>query len=300
MKSYFSWLVKVITLIILTLVIPAGFLMLLGYIGSQQGEIPRNNNTVAVLELVGPIMDTKELVTQLYEQAYDDTIKGIVLRIDSPGGAVAPSQEVYNAVKTLKERKPIVVSMGSVAASGGLFAALEASKIVANEGTITGSIGVIMQFPNLQGITEKLGINMITVKSGKLKDVGNPFRSMVEEEREFLETTIDSVHKDFINAVAKGRKIAIKRVEEFADGRIITGEQAKELGLIDSFGGVHDAARIIFELLEKPLPQNELPNLYYPKDKLSRLKELLSVNLGFPLSWLGVNDRGVKLYYGLW
>jgi protease IV len=279
MREYFLWLFKTATLLALILIgVPLFFATVVAAIqaneatgGSKAGKI------VAVVELAGAIMDSKDLVAQLYKSAQDDAIAGIVLRVDSPGGAVGPSQEIYEAVKKLKSLKPIVVSMGSVAASGGLYASMAASRVFANSGTVTGSVGVIMQFPNLEKIADIVGFKMVTVKSGALKDVGNPFRGISEGETAYLQETINAAQEQFITAIAEGRGLDPVKVREFADGRIFTGLKAKELGIVDEIGGLYDAAKSIFVLSKKPLSDGEIPKLVYPGDKLGQFKDLLAL-----------------------
>lgn len=282
MKEYFVWLAKLLTLIVIFLffvpILLIGAVAVTGSMVSQDG-IATGSKAVAVVELSGTIMDAGEVLDELYRQAKNPKVKGTVLRIDSPGGAVAPSQEIYSAVKALNSRsprKPIVASMGSVAASGGFYSALGAEKIFAQAGTMTGSIGVVLQIPNFSKVASSIGVDMVTIKSGKLKDVGNMFRAMTDEERTFLEGTANTVHQDFVKAVAEGRKKSIKEVLEFADGRVILGSQAKDLGLIDEFGDVYDAARAVFDVLGEPLAPNEIPHLHYPQHKFRELKHILA------------------------
>jgi protease-4 len=285
MKEYFIWLLKLLTLVVLVLIaIPllVGSLALVGSAGKKIA-LESSKRAVAVIELDQPIMSSKETLDVLYREADNPKVQGIVFRVSTPGGAVGPSQEIYSAVKKLKAKKPIVVSMGGVAASGGLYVSLAASQIFAQPGTITGSIGVILQFPNFQKVAEKIGVDFVTVKSGKLKDVGNSFREMTEEERAFLQGTVDLVHREFIQAVVESRKLEAAKVEEFADGRVIMGTQAKELGLIDGFGDVHDAARAVFELLGKPLKADEQPQLIYPADKFGQFKKFLESAISLPI-----------------
>lgn len=277
MREYFVWLAKLLTLFVIFIVgVPLFFATVAAVTMSfkQEGLIPHSNR-VAVIELTGMIDSSKEIVEKLQKAVEDDSVKGVVLRINSPGGAVGPSQDIYLAVKSLKNKKPIVASMGALAASGGLYSALGATKVFAQPGTLTGSIGVIAQFPNFTRITDKIGVDMVTVKSGRLKDVGNAFRPMADEERAFLESTISEVHGQFVQAVVEGRGLTIEKVREFADGRVILGSQAKELGLIDEFGGVLEASRAVFEALGEPLAEGELPTLHYPDDKLADIKKLL-------------------------
>lgn len=282
MKAYFLWLAKLITLIVVFfVVVPIVFIGSIAVVGAAMGPATpavskyRNPNTVAVLELNGAIMESREIIKNLKKQVENDSVKGIVLRINSPGGAVAPSQEIYEAVKQFKKDKPIVVSMGSVAASGGLYAALGASKVFAQEGTLTGSIGVIMQFPNFKSIAEKIGFTMTTIKSGPYKDVGNGFRAMADFEREYLQSTVNDVRGQFVQAIVEGRGLAKEKVEKIADGRIFIGSYAKEIGLVDEIGGVLEAARAVFELRDEPLGEDEKPFIVYPLEKYEVFKKLL-------------------------
>jgi protease-4 len=275
MKDYFVWLCKFLTMVIIIAIVIPAVIAATGKILESKGSGSGKGKRVAVIELKGEISDTKDFVDQLYKQADNKDIKGIVLRIDSPGGAVGPSQDIYTAVRALKDRKPIVASMGGMAASGGLYAAVGATKIFTEPGTLTGSIGVIMQVPNFTKISEKVGVEMITLKSGALKDAGNPFRPMTDEDRAYLQSTIGIIRNQFVSAVAEGRGIPRAEVEKFADGRVLTGEQAKELKLVDDFGDVYTAAREVFVLNKQPLAADENPELYYPGEKYGQLKELL-------------------------
>lgn len=196
---------------------------------------------VAVVDIRGVIVDPYEINRQLREFGKREDVKAVVLRIESPGGAVGPSQEVYGEVLRLKEKKAVIASLGAVAASGGYYAAVGASRIMANPGTVTGSIGVIVEFINAQGLLEKIGLKGYVVKSGKFKDVGSPLREMEKEERELLQSLINDVNGQFVKAVAEGRGLATEEVEKLADGRIFTGAQARELKLVDELGGLSDA-----------------------------------------------------------
>lgn len=196
---------------------------------------------IGLVEVKGLIIDPLETVKQLHDFGKDDKVKSVVVRIDSPGGVVGPSQEIWSAVKRLKEKKPVVVSMGSVAASGGYYIAVPATLIFANPGTITGSIGVLMKFSNLEGLMSKVGMKAFTLKTGKFKDVGSPARSMSAEEKAMLQSVIESTHGQFVRAVAEGRKLPEAKVREIADGRIFSGEQALANKLIDRLGTLHDA-----------------------------------------------------------
>ncbi len=203
------------------------------------------SDQVALVKIEGVLLSSDRLVEELRDYAEDSSVKAIVLRIDSPGGGVVPSQEIYNAVKyARKEGKKVVVSMGSVAASGGYYVAAAADKIVANPGTLTGSIGVKMEFANLEKLLEKIGVQGMVVKSGEYKDVGSPFRAMTDTEKKLLQEVIDDVHAQFIKAVAEGRNLPEADVRAIADGRIFTGQQALSLKLVDQMGDLNDSIQL--------------------------------------------------------
>lgn len=203
---------------------------------------------IALVRVEGTIMDSFETIEALKEYFEDPSVKAVVLRVDSPGGAVAPSQEIFEEVQKGVKIKPVIVSMGSLAASGGYYISAPATKIVANPGTITGSIGVIMELPNFKGLMDKIGVKTEVVKSGKHKDIASVFRDLGEEERKLLQDVLDNVHEQFIKAVSEGRNIPVEKVREFADGRIFTGEQAKALGLVDQLGNIEDALDLAREV----------------------------------------------------
>ncbi|MEX0830473.1 MAG: signal peptide peptidase SppA [Nitrospirales bacterium] len=205
---------------------------------------------VAIVRIEGPIMDSSQAVEELQAFAEDPLVKSIVVRIDSPGGGVAPSQEIYNAVKRVRREhnKTVVASMGTVAASGGYYIAVGTDRILANPGTLTGSIGVIMQTANFQELLEKIGVKSVVVKTGKYKDLGSPFRPMMEEERLLLQSVMNDTLSQFVEAVADGRSMDAAEVEQLADGRVFTGRQAKAVLLIDEIGDLHDAIKLAGEL----------------------------------------------------
>ncbi len=198
---------------------------------------------IALVRVEGPIVDSKEAIEEIKNYVKDASIKAVVLRIDSPGGAVAPSQEIYEEVRKAVAKKKIVVSMGSVAASGGYYIASPATKIVANPGTLTGSIGVIMEIPNVEGLMNKIGVKTEVIKSGSHKDIASIFRGVNKEDREILQDVLDNVHEQFITAVAEGRKMLRDDVKKIADGRVFTGEQALNIGLVDQLGDLEDAEK---------------------------------------------------------
>ena len=214
------------------------FFLLVGRTLVQSAPI---GDKVAIIDITGVISRTETIIDQIHQYRDDQAIKAIVLRINSPGGSVAPVQEIYSELKKLE--KPIVASMGSTAASGGYYIAAIADEILANPGTLTGSIGVIMQFTKLKGLYEKIGLEQQVVKSGKFKDTGSPVRDMTDEERELLQATLDDVHDQFIDAVFEGRQEHLTREEivALADGRIFSGQQALEHKLVDQLGNLPDA-----------------------------------------------------------
>jgi protease IV len=203
---------------------------------------------LALVRVEGPILDSKDVIDELKTYVKDPSIKAIVLRIDSPGGAVAPSQEIYEEIRKAVAKKKVVVSMGSVAASGGYYIASPATRIVANPGTLTGSIGVIMEIPNIEGLMNKIGVKTEVIKSGTHKDIASVFRGIKKEERQILQGVLDNVHEQFIKAVAEGRKMLIEDVKRIADGRVFTGEQALKAGLVDEIGNLEDAIKAAAKL----------------------------------------------------
>lgn len=199
---------------------------------------------VAVVEVTGMIVDSAGTIEELKDYAKDASVKAIVLRINSPGGAVAPAQEIYNEILKVKQKKKVVASMGAVAASGGYYIAAPADRIVANAGTLTGSIGVIMELPNVSGLMEKIGIQTQVIKSGRHKDMASVFKELTPKEREILQAVLDDVHNQFIEAVSTGRDMKFEDIKKLADGRIFTGRKALELGLIDELGNMEDAIMV--------------------------------------------------------
>ncbi|NTU43204.1 MAG: signal peptide peptidase SppA, partial [Nitrospirales bacterium] len=196
---------------------------------------------VALVRIEGAITESEFLIDEIRGYRKDDSIRAIVLRVDSPGGEVVASQEIYEEVKKAAACKKVIVSMGSMAASGGYYVAVPAAKIVANPASVTGSIGVIMETPNLKGLMEKVGVKAEVVKSGRFKDMASYFKEMGSEERAVLQGVMDDLHGQFIQAVSEGRKIPLSKVKEMADGRIFSGAQALKLGLVDKLGTLQDA-----------------------------------------------------------
>jgi protease-4 len=229
---------------------------------SPQTDIFSRKEGVGVVELKGLIVSSEQVLKHLTEFRNNPNVKSIVLRIESPGGAVGAAQEIYQEIKRTNEVKPVVASMGSMGASGGYYAALGADIIMANPGTMTGSIGVIVKFPNLEGLFEKIGYKSQVIKSGPLKDIGASNRPLSEDERKIMQDLIDNVYNQFVRDIAAARSMPEETIFELADGRVYTGEQALEAGLIDSLGNFTDAITIAADL--GGLDTKE-PQLIYPK-----------------------------------
>ena len=250
---------------------------------------------IAVVEIRGLITQSQGIIEELHQYNDDEGVKAIILRIDSPGGGVGPSQEIYREVLKIKsnKKKKVITSMGSVAASGGYYIASASDLIVANPGTITGSTGVLMEFTNIEELFRKIGIKGVVLKSGEHKDIGSPFREMTPEEKRLIQSVIDNVHQQFIQAVADGRKIDRLKVAQVADGRILTGEQAKQLGLVDQLGNLQDA----IDTAAKMVGIEGKPLVLYPKKKFSLLELLVEGITEAILKTL--SEKGVQLNYRL-
>ncbi len=205
---------------------------------------------VAIVDVHGIIQNSSEVVRQLRKYAKDGSIPAVVVHIDSPGGGAAPSQEIYEEINKLREKgKKVVASMGSLGASGGYYVACAADTIVANPATLTGSIGVIFQFPVAEELFKKIGVKFEVVKRGEIKDVGSIARSMTKRERESLQSVVDDTYEQFVAVVAESRGMEKENVLKIADGSIFTGRQAKELGLVDELGNLQDAIKIAGEMV---------------------------------------------------
>ena len=221
------------------------FLVLATVLQHDRTDYFGHGDKIGVVEINDVIMMSEGTVRQIKKYREDKSIKAIILRINSPGGGVAASQEIYEEVKKTRESgKPIVVSMSSIAASGGYYISCGANLIVANPGTLTGSIGVIAEFITIKDLADKLGIQQNVFKSGELKDAGNPFRSMTEKDKAYFQDVVDNTFGQFLEVVSKERKINMDTLKVYANGRVFTGLQAKKLGLIDSIGTYEDAIRI--------------------------------------------------------
>jgi len=239
---------------------------LTGIIGHGFGD------KIGVVEIEGVIADGKDAMEDIVKFKEDDGIRGVIVRINSPGGSVGPSQEIYQELKKLAAKKKVYISASSVCASGGYYIASAGEKIFANPSTITGSIGVIMEQVVAEDLLKKIGIQPNTIKSGKFKDVGSPFRKMQDDERAYFQQILDSIHEQFIKDVAEGRKMPVEQAKKLSDGRVYTGAQAKELGLVDGIGTFYDTV----DDMKKALGIKGKPVLVYGKRPFSFLKWLIS------------------------
>jgi protease-4 len=250
---------------------------------------------IGIVEIYGVIADSKKIIEQIHDFRDNDSIKAIVLRVDSPGGGVGPSQEIYDEVLLADDEKPVVVSMGSVAASGGYYVAAAAREIIANPGTITGSIGVIMEFANFQELLDKIGLNSVVVKSGEYKDIGSPTREMSAAEQQILQELIDDVHSQFVTSVATGRELDEESVRIIADGRIFSGRKALEMGLVDRMGNLEVAIQRAAELAGL----EDEPNVIYPPGEKPKFIDLFIEETLNRLQFALQKQRTVGLQY-LW
>ncbi len=278
--------------IVALLVIFFSALYLIGRTGGPPGRFAFGEK-IAVIEIKGVITQSGRIIEEIQQHREDDRVKAIILRIDSPGGGVGPSQEIHREIVKTREKKKIVTSMGSVAASGGYYIACASDLIFANPGTITGSIGVLMEFTNIEELFKKIGIKGVVLKSGEHKDIGSPFREMTPEEKKIIQGVIDNVHQQFVKAVTEGRRMDPAKVVQIADGRILTGEQAKQLGLVDQLGNLEDA----IEATARLVGIEGKPEVVYPKRKFSIWELLVREMVSAVLDTL--QERGFQLNYRL-
>lgn len=254
----------IVTIVIAVVIFAASFLS--GMFGSGGG------GKIGVVEIEGTIADLKDVMADVVRFKEDDGVLGVIVRINSPGGAVGPTQEVARELQKLKAVKKVYVSMGSVCASGGYYIASVGEKLYANPSTITGSIGVIMQQTVVEDLMKKIGIQSNTLKAGSMKDVGNPFRKMTDSERQYLQDIINSIHEQFIKDVAAGRKMPLEKARTLSDGRIYTGLQAKDAGLIDGIGTFYD----VVDEMKKAVGIKGKAELVYGKRPFAPLRWLIS------------------------
>lgn len=253
-----------------------------------------DGDKVGIIEIEGMITDALPIIEDLKYFRKNDQVKAILVRINSPGGGVAPSQEIYREIIKSKNDKPIIVSMGTVAASGGYYIASAANGIIANTGTITGSIGVIMGFTNFEALFQKIGLQTSVIKSGEFKDMGSPTRQMTPEEQAFLKSFVTEIHEQFIHDVSQGRDMTIEEIRSIADGRILTGDQAKKFGLIDRIGNYDDAIQWAGRLGGI---QGEISIMYPPKPPLGILEEFIHNEIHSWISKISANKNNLSIDY---
>lgn len=246
------------------------------------GAIASPRGNIGVVEVTGPIISSKKIVRDIRAFRDDDAIKAIILRVDSPGGGIGPSQEIYRELMKTRADKTVVASMGSIAASGGYYIACATQGIVANSGTITGSIGVIMEYANLEKIAQKIGISPVVIKSGEYKDMGSPMRELKNSEKQLFQNLVDELHAQFVSDAAAARNMETDVMAKLADGRVYTGQTAMKLKLIDRIGNMDDAVQWAGQLAGV---EGELTPVYPKEDKMTLFKRLAEtllqdVNLG--------------------
>lgn len=265
-----------LTLILAAMILLAGVMAAFRHFsgGSGGSGLDFDGDKLGVVRIQGMLTGSEKINAWIRELRDDNSVKGVLLRVNCPGGAVAPSQEIYHAVRRLAEAKPVVVSMSTVAASGGYYVSAPAHMIVANPSTLTGSIGVIMEMSNLVGLFEKLGIERQALTSGALKDAGSPFRAMTPEDRAYLMGLIGDIHEQFVSDVAEGRGMDIETIRPIADGRALTGNQALKAGLVDKLGGFEDAIAELKALCGKD-PNRRMPVVEGPEEEKPWLRRIL-------------------------
>jgi len=289
---------------VLIVAIPIVFLVtvaIMGFFVARMVEtrhpvlLPRGKK-IGIIKVEGVIRSSESLIKQIKDFRDNRSIGGVILRINSPGGGVAPSQEIYEEVRKLTKRKPVYTSMGSVCASGGYYIAAASQVIFANPGSVTGSIGVIVGFSNLKKLFKKIGIKSYIIKSGKFKDIGYPTRDITPEDKKVLQSVVDSIYNQFVEAVAKGRNLPVEKIKTLADGRVFSGLQAKELGLVDRIGNLEDTVSI----MAKRLGIHGKPEVVYSKSPTEKLwKRLFKSVLG---KWAGpfLGPADVSPFNYLW
>jgi len=268
---FFSMIISICgTMVILAIVLMASFMA--KQVGSQFAlQQSDSKGNIGIVEISGVILSSKKIIEQINTFRDDNRIQAIILRIESPGGGIGPSQEIYREVLKVRKDKKIIASMGSVAASGGYYVASATQGIIANPGTITGSIGVIMEYANLMEIAKKIGISPVVIKSGKFKDMGNPLRELNKTEKKIFQDLVDELHQQFVSDAAKGRKMPIEIMANLADGRVYTGQKALNLKLIDRLGNLDDAVTWAGDLAQI---KGKLTPVYPKEDKITFIKRL--------------------------
>ena len=259
---------------------------------TDQGSFGMGQRQIGLIEVNGMILDPLPVVEQIQTMEQLDHVLGVILRIESPGGSVAASQEIHEALNQLRRNKPVYASLGSVAASGGYYIACGTDRIIASAGTLTGSIGVLLEWANLEELGKNAGVKMYRIKSGKYKNVPSLFEEIQENERDLLIGVVDDTHEQFVQAVLEGRPgLEESRIRELADGRVFSGKQAFEAGLVDELGGY---ASVVSRLSEKLglSPNEEVFQLDLEDSGISGLLGLASLE-----RWMKKPFSGFRLNY---
>lgn len=269
---------SIITLVVVFGALFVGLLIFIGVLVAvfDAGDLGEPDEAVGVVEIEGAIEESKETLEDIERWEEDERVEAILVRINSPGGAVAPSQELYYALDRIDDDMPVAVSMGNVAASGGYYIAVGAEPVFANSGTITGSIGVITQFFNVERLVDRIDVEVHTVQSGEFKDAGSPFKPFEEEDEELFRDMVFDIHEQFVEHIADAREMEYEEIAELADGRVYTGRQAHERGLVDELGTKQDAVAHLAD--QAGLEDPEL--VYPPEDELGFLTRMLEAAVG--------------------
>lgn len=268
-KNFFAIIGMLMVLLVLSLIVISysAFKNIGGADFTQLGK--KSDYQIGVVELEGEISSSKDFREKLFKFIENKSIKGIVVRIDSPGGAVGASEEIYRYILQARKKKPVVCSLGNIAASGGLYSAMGCQKVITAAGTMSGSIGVIMMMPNITAVMDKVGVGFNIIKTGQFKDSGTPFREITDSDKEYLQGVAQTAYRQFITAISESRSLSEESVKAIADGRIILGEDAVKLGIADSIGGLYDAAKIVLDLAVGDLAKDKEPELIFPAEHLT-------------------------------
>ena len=289
-KKVFETLFSIIFSLLILFVIVAGIIYGISKVGVKKVKIT-SSNAIGVIKLNGIIRDSNDIIKNLKDFTENKNIKAIILKINSPGGAVVPSQEIYREIMRLKKKRKIFAYIQSLGASGAYYVASATDKIFANPGSIIGSIGVIIEFTNIEKLLDKIGIKGITIKSGKFKDVGNPTREMTDEEREYLKSLIMSVYNQFLKDVSNARKIPVEKLKKIADGRVFTGEEGLKYGLVDNLGNFDD----VVDYVKNICKIKGKPEIVYPEEKRPIIKQLVEGIAKYFKDYAETEE--MKLYY---
>ena len=303
MKSIDSWVMRDNSLAKLLLISGIFFALFLVFVYLVlQSLIERNSASspftafgdgqkVGVIEVKNVIISEKKILEDMAHFEKDPNIKGVIVRLNSPGGAVAPSQEIHDAILQVRKQKPVVASVATVAASGAYYIAVAANTIVANPGSVIGSIGVIVELADLSKLYSWLKVRRYNIKSAKYKDIGSDFRGMTKEEQKIMQSMVDGIHMQFIKAVADGRGLKLAKVKELANGRVFTGLAAKKLKLVDEVGGLHVAVDSMMKLAKL----DAKPKLVYPTKRRRGLFQYLSENKSLYSALLRIFQLGTSI-----